>query len=71
MNEDAQVLGDQALDLLRAAVRDALARKRRLGQYAVVERGGTPVVLPPDELPLGPDAESIPRNEHERQGRCR
>jgi len=41
---------DQALESLRKAVANALDRKRRLGQYAVVWRDGRPVRLEPEEL---------------------
>ena len=41
----------QALDALRSAVTEALERKRRLGQYAVIWRHGRVVQLEPDELP--------------------
>ena len=44
--------GDQrALDALRTAVTEALERKRRLGQYAVIWRDGKVVRLEPDEIP--------------------
>lgn len=45
-----------ALDALKRAVADALERKRRLGQYAVVWREGRPVCI-------GPDA-PLPRNRY-------
>ena len=38
-----------ALDILRAAVAEALDRKRRLGQYAVIWRDGQVVRIEPDE----------------------
>lgn len=38
----------RALDLLREAVAEALDRKRRLGQYAVVWRDGQVVRIEPD-----------------------
>ena len=41
----------QALDALRAAVAEALDRKRRLGQYAVIWRDGRAVRIEPDEPP--------------------
>jgi len=41
---------DQALESLRKAVANALDRKRRLGQYAVVWHDGRPVHLEPEEL---------------------
>jgi hypothetical protein len=40
----------QALAALQKAVAAALERKRRLGQYAVVWRGGRPVRIGPDAL---------------------
>ena len=39
----------RALDALRSAVAEALERKRRLGQYAVIWRDGQAVRLEPDE----------------------
>ena len=39
-----------ALDALRRAVTEALERKRRLGEYAVIWRDGQVVRLEPDEL---------------------
>jgi len=45
-----------ALDALKRAVADALERKRRLGQYAVVWRDGR-------VLCIGPDAPA-PRYQH-------
>ena len=44
-NKDAR-----ALDALRRAVTEALERKRRLGEYAVIWRDGQVVRLEPDEL---------------------
>jgi len=38
----------QVLEALRRAVAQALERKRRLGQYAVVWRDGRPVCVGPD-----------------------
>lgn len=38
----------QALDALRSAVAEALERKRRLGQYAVIWEDGRVVRLDPD-----------------------
>jgi hypothetical protein len=38
-----------ALDALRSAVAEALDRKRRLGQYAVIWRDGQVVRIEPDE----------------------
>jgi hypothetical protein len=39
-------------EVLTKAVADALERKRRLGQYAVILRDGRPYLLPPDERPV-------------------
>ena len=39
----------QALDALRNAVAEALDRKRRLGQYAVIWRDGQAVRIEPEE----------------------
>jgi hypothetical protein len=39
----------QALDALRSAVAEALERKRRLGQYAVIWRDGQIVRIPPQD----------------------
>ena len=51
---------EHALDALRLAVAEALERKRRLGEYAVIWRDGQAVRLEPDEAPpvvdSGPDA---------------
>ena len=41
-----------ALDTLKRAVADALERKRRLGQYAVVWREGHAVCIGPDAPPM-------------------
>jgi hypothetical protein len=38
-----------ALDALRSAVAEALDRKRRLGQYAVIWRDGRVVRIEPEE----------------------
>jgi hypothetical protein len=40
---------ERALEALRSAVAEALERKRRLGQYAVVWRDGQVVRIEPDE----------------------
>ena len=40
---------EQALDALRAAVAEALERKRRLGQYAVIWRDGRAVRVEPED----------------------
>jgi len=39
----------RALDALRSAVAEALERKRRLGQYAVIWRDGQVVRIEPEE----------------------
>ena len=39
----------RALDALRAAVAEALDRKRRLGQYAVIWRDGQVVRIEPED----------------------
>jgi hypothetical protein len=39
----------RALDVLRSAVAEALERKRRLGQYAVIWRDGQIVRIPPQD----------------------
>ena len=41
-----------ALDTLKRAVAEALERKRRLGQYAVVWRKGLAVCIGPDAPPI-------------------
>ncbi len=41
-----------ALDTLKRAVAEALERKRRLGQYAVVWRKGQAVCIGPDAPPM-------------------
>lgn len=52
----------QALEALRSAVAEALERKRRLGQYAVVWRDGRVVRLEPDDhLPAEAPAETESR----------
>ena len=40
----------RTLDALRRAVTEALERKRRLGEYAVIWRDGQVVRLEPEEL---------------------
>jgi len=45
----------RALDALRSAVAEALERKRRLGQYAVIWRDGQVVRIEPEQ-----DASSEP-----------
>ncbi|MGH8508395.1 MAG: hypothetical protein ACREVH_06710 [Gammaproteobacteria bacterium] len=47
-----------ALETLRRAVHEALERKRRLGQYAVVWRGGGPVCIGPD-APIEPHPSNV------------
>lgn len=47
---------ERTLDVLKRAVAEALERKRRLGQYAVVWQDGRPVCIGPD-APAGPDAD--------------
>jgi hypothetical protein len=47
------------LDSLRSAVTEALDRKRRLGQYAVVWRDGQAVVLG-EESPARPQPVTLP-----------
>ncbi len=44
LSEDSQ----QMLDSLRKAARNALARKRKLGQYAVVWENNRPVLIGAD-----------------------
>ena len=52
----------QALDALRNAVAEALDRKRRLGQYAVIWRDGRPVRIgPEEEAPFKPHGHSSSR----------
>jgi hypothetical protein len=49
---DTEAHGSEALECLRRAVAEALDRKRRLGQHAIVWRNGRIVRLRPDELPV-------------------
>ena len=52
----------RALDSLRQAVAEALERKRRLGQYAVIWQDGRPVQVIPDEAePAQPLPQGEPR----------
>jgi hypothetical protein len=44
----------QLLDSLKDAVAEALERKRRLGQYAVVWRDGQPMIIGGEESPNSP-----------------
>jgi hypothetical protein len=48
----------QALDALRNAVAEALERKRRLGQYAVIWRDGHAVRIEPAEIATIIDSEN-------------
>ena len=48
LSADAQL----ALDVLRTAVAEALERKRRLGQYAVIWRDGRAVRIEGEELEI-------------------
>jgi hypothetical protein len=53
----------RALDALKRAVAEALDRKRRLGQYAVVWREGRAVCIGPDapvRYPYGAEAARAP-----------
>lgn len=43
------IKNQQALDALQSAVAEALERKRRLGQYAVIWRDGRVVRIDPEE----------------------
>ena len=45
-----------ALDVLRSAVAEALERKRRLGEYAVIWKDGRVVRLDPDHDGDGQDS---------------
>lgn len=47
---DMSPKNQQALDALRSAVAEALDRKRRLGQYAVIWRDGRAVRIEPEDL---------------------
>ncbi len=46
----------RALDALRSAVAEALERKRRLGQYAVIWHDGRVVRIEPDDDEAGAQA---------------
>lgn len=48
--KDMSSKNQQALDALRSAVAEALDRKRRLGQYAVIWRDGRAVRIEPEDL---------------------
>ena len=57
--KSVSIKSQQALDALRAAVAEALDRKRRLGQYAVIWRDGQVVRIEPDqEAPSKPAGQS-------------
>ena len=45
----------RALDALRSAVAEALERKRRLGQYAVIWRDGKAVRIEPGDEDVFPE----------------
>jgi hypothetical protein len=53
----------QALDVLKQAVAEALERKRRLGQYAVVWRDGRPAIIGAEQarmsLPEGQEPNAL------------
>ncbi|MEX0386034.1 hypothetical protein [Spiribacter onubensis] len=59
----------QALEALRKAVANALERKRRLGQYAVIWRDGRTVRLAPEEIGIPEeyvtDASNLPASVRE------
>lgn len=46
---------EQARLVLQQAVHEALVRKRRLGQYAVMWINGRPQRVPPEQLPEADD----------------
>jgi len=46
-----QKQSQRAQKTLRRAVSDALERKGRLGQYAVICRNGKPVRIQPEQMP--------------------
>ena len=53
---------ERALGSLRQAVAEALERKRRLGQYAVIWQDGRPAQVIPDEAePAQPLPQGTPR----------
>lgn len=54
--------GEKQLATLKNAVAQALDRKRRLGQYAVIWKDGKPVMVGED-VPQGGDEECIPGTE--------
>jgi hypothetical protein len=47
---------EQGLRALKQAVGQALDRKRRLGQYAVIWEDGQVRIVPPEALPVWPEA---------------
>ena len=55
------VKNQQALDALRSAVAEALERKRRLGQYAVIWRDGQAVRIEPEEPILAEPSGQSPK----------
>lgn len=57
----------QLLDCLTAAVGEALERKRRLGQYAVVWRDGKPALIG-DDVPTSLPRQSVAENAGENAG---
>ena len=59
MMEDRQY-EQQAPEALKKAVANALERKRRLGQYAVVWRDGQLVRLSPDQIGIAEEYASAP-----------
>jgi endonuclease IV len=52
---DMQSRVEQVREMLAKAVSDALKKKRRLGQYAVVMHGGQPYRLLPAEMQIQED----------------
>lgn len=56
MMEAISAEDQQILDCMKEAVSDALERKRRLGQYAVIWQDGRPVFIGGMEQPM----DSIP-----------
>jgi len=52
MNEaEIQVLARQAKEALTLAVAEALEKKHRLGQYAIIVKDGKVVRVPPEDIP--------------------
>ena len=56
----------QILDAMKQAVDQALERKRRLGQYAVVWRDGKPAIIG-QESPLKPHQNQVNFNDDQRR----